>query len=466
LDRERVARNRSERTFQLALDALNDVADELSHGTTLPQFAVPQDETLEDGDDAALWTMASAPPSPQAAAVLQRILPLYDQLSEEAPDRMDVLRRSIEASQRLGQIQLQLGALDEAAAAIDRGLDLLKTLPSQGQPSGEEAEQLRLLKGRLSNDLGQLQQLRNRPLAAEQAHRAALESLANAGQEPTVKLELARAHLALATGPHDPPTRLRRGMPGPAGGVNRRQSPEPQLAELEQAITILQPLADDAHCGFTAQLMLARCLRWRGLAAERSFRERQSDLQQAIQILRDLTSERPNSLEAKFELSQALGDGLFSFSVFSERGMLNPLQGRWEEALQLANDLHLAHPAVPAYAWATSQMAHKLSRLCRFRRQRAPARQYGLRALEVQRQLVDDFPEDNTYLAAYLQMLRFQAEIFWDAGQQPEAEKLLTEAAELLAQRRAESPLPQWQQLETTVQRALEQIHNGARPSR
>ncbi len=404
LNRERDERNRSDRTFQLALDALNDVADELSHSANPPQIALPQDETFEEGESAAVLISSLAPPSPQSAAILQKILPLYDQLSVEAPERTDVMRRSVEASQRLGQIQLQLGALDEAAEAIDRGLAMLRTTPLQQPSDAAELTQLRILEGRLNNDLGQLHHLRNRPRESVEAYQNAIRSLSSVGDDPAARLELARSHLALAATPASPAVGARIGAAARTNAT-RRRPPEEMLKHLEQAIAILRPITQDARHGFAAQLNLARCLRWRGQAPERSFRERQADHQQAVEILRGLTEQQPDSLEARFELSQTLGVGNFSFAAFSERGLLNALQRRWEEALQLANDLHQAHPAVPAYALAASQMSHKLSRLCRFRRLRAPARQFAAQATDIQRKLVSAFPENPAYLAAHLQML-------------------------------------------------------------
>ena len=451
LKRERAERERFDRTFALAVETLDEVAAEYMGAAWLPAVNSLGDEdlgALAEIEDAMVGS--PAPPSPQGAAMLQRLLPLYDQLAAEAPDRADILVRSVRASETLAGMLLQLGSLDRADEAIERGFELLNRMESTEAAS---AELRQLLEGRLYNQLGALRQMQRKPQASTAAFERAIESLRSA-EMAEARLELARAYVSLAAA-------SRRGLMLRPRLVDRNEKTD---ARVDEAIAILEQLSEDARLGKPARLWMARCHRLKSASRRGTWALRRNSQREAVRILRALSDEAPEMAEAQLELAEALGDGGFAFANFQENNLLDTLQANWEEAAQLAAALVDSSPQTPAYAWTAAKIEHKLSRLYRFRRQRPAARRHADRAVELQRELVLRFPENVEYFAAYLQMLRASAEMSWEVARKRELAELLEEANELLRRNESTSRALAWTKMGEALSRALAMLHRGSRP--
>jgi serine/threonine protein kinase len=204
LDGERKARQSAESITQLALLGLDSVFDSFAPSTPYTVSLTTGDASAvgAEGSDAenegeALLLPAQSRVSPEAAAALEQLLPIYEQLAEETGQDPRVQRRAASAQHRLGIISRQLGNNDAALAALlsaEKKLEQVSKSVSPADPT------LRLDYARLLNDLGELERQMFRGNDSEASHARALALLASAPREQLTSdelLELARTHFQL-----------------------------------------------------------------------------------------------------------------------------------------------------------------------------------------------------------------------------------------------------------------------------
>lgn len=195
-DQERRAREAAEAITNLALEGLDRVFDEFA--PTAPYTVTLSTAAADEENAETLLLPAQATVSPQVAAALSRLLPLYRRLADETAQDAHVRLRAASAQYRLGLIHRQLGRQEAALTAFWAARALLEALR---QEEALPFDQLRLDLARVLNDLGDTERyspqlFRERREAHEQAL-AWLSAVPVDALNDEERLELARTHYFL-----------------------------------------------------------------------------------------------------------------------------------------------------------------------------------------------------------------------------------------------------------------------------
>jgi len=484
--RELALRQKTEDTLGISLEALERVYARLApdrFGEARP-LAVSADET---------GGVATAQPniSPETAALLEELLPLYDRLADQSSshDRFQV--EAARASRRIGDIRLRLGNFAQAETAYRDALEQYEALAAEDKASTLDV-------ARLHNQLGTvLAHTRSRE-QAQAEHRRALKLLAasvdTATPEDKFEMALSYYHLGRApepelivfTGPDELPRLdpLRRGPPplgpdGPPDDPERRgppgkrddrrperegsgprrpedkgtQPPENRLRpeepaartttntgpelpvgdtiQLQQAVAFLKPLVSEFPDHPEYRRLLAVCAR--ELAAPATLPE----LAEPIGLLQQLVEQYPNVPDYRYELAA-------TYSLLDAR-RLKPsetaeAEKRLRAALEQSTLLVESQPFAPDYA---SQHVHILNKLTRVMRESLPTSAWSppermarideiatlsKQALHRQQLLMEKHPTVAAYSFWFAKLSRSVAEMHYLRGQQADGAKLLTQA--------------------------------------
>ena len=368
-DRTTAALEQAQNTVSLTLESLDGVVDSVS---------IPLPIGFDSAGDASeTLPMFTLDPSPQTARLLERIQPIYEQLSEQAPERSEVIIQTADAGIRLAQIQYQLGRTDDAVETINKCLAQLTQRPNSENTIQDAA---RLRQARALNELGILVAALQSTTDAAKSHQQAIDIASKLGAPG--RIEVARAHLFLAElGAHG---RFSGGTPstnkGNPSGAKHANAAIKEVTELQVS----------SPQDRTLEVWLARAYLSRSKFGETP-PERDSDSRTAIRILRRLvsTSDHPT---VRFELVRALSDFKVRRTA-SKPGRRASAKARLNEALEQSIQLNDSYPNTPLFARSQIHIRHKLSAIARAEQRWVEAAQQLNTAIDLQSLLVNQFPD-------------------------------------------------------------------------
>lgn len=381
--------NQAEATSQLAMEALDDIYLQLS-----PERVQVSSE-VDPGDDARRLVdqTAQVRASNETALVLENLLVFYDRLAEEVPGDSKVMVQSAIASRRVGDIRQRLGQLDRAQREYTRAVEKLKALIAWPEPDVTILTEL----ARTHNEIGNVRSARLEHRRAYESHVQALsvlQSVASSAESAgSYHHELARTLYFLAS----------KRLGGFAGrrdgsvsenvtstGPHHYKSKEYR----DQAISILEDLTRENPDVPDYRLLLALCHRVTGIGPAlcrdtAALRTRQ----QAIQILEELKTQQPDVADYRHELAATYAWIQVGLYAWEEDAELPPeAEKDLLKALDESRWLVAHNPSIPEYARSQASILAKLGAVCRKNHRLAEAEDYCLKALEVQSNVVADFP--------------------------------------------------------------------------
>ncbi|MFG0332983.1 MAG: protein kinase, partial [Maioricimonas sp. JB049] len=158
LDREQQERETAQATTQLALDALSKIFDRFAPNALYVTPVVIEDETASQEAD---YTTPMQPAlSPEVAAALEEMLPIYHRLAEQRGQDPTIRKQAARAHHRIGMIYQQLGQSDAARTAYGDAIRLLEELRVEAGATDEpDVADARLLPqlATVLNDLADLE---------------------------------------------------------------------------------------------------------------------------------------------------------------------------------------------------------------------------------------------------------------------------------------------------------------------
>lgn len=369
----------SELSLDLAVQTLDGVVEVVSVG---PSVATVQMDST-DANYATVEEMAgmyppdiSISPSPYSAQVLERLQPLYERISQQAPTRPDIIIQMVDASIQLARIQSQLGRTPSAIKTLQSSIDMLNVRSEEAHVPQQE-KSLRL--GRLLNELGGVYSANLNSGSADRAFEDALKALETSSKHSSAaKLEVARSHLAL-------------GDLSPSSRRHRRpdtQEIEVRIRHAKSALSLLDDLPDTEIFKRATDTLRAKC--WLVMSRLSDDRvTKQKYLNTAVNELREQLDSSPDDASIRFQLVQVLGDAIPQRN--SQRQMIVESR-RLEEALSELQPLRTKYATTPTFSVAEVHLRHKLSAIARSTQHLEKGNQQLQRAIEIQSKLVEAWP--------------------------------------------------------------------------
>ncbi|MFO0907075.1 MAG: serine/threonine-protein kinase [Isosphaeraceae bacterium] len=423
-------RRKAEELAGLTSAALDDIFEEFVPSTLTGGIGAPADGPLDREVRAPVQPVLSK----DIAALLERMLRVYEHMAEQEGDDREILRKVADANRRVGDIRRRLGHLDQAETAYRRSIDTYRRL--DGSPHGPA---LSVEVARILNEIGGLHWSARSEQEGAPQHREAMEVLKAGGVDaespPQGRYELARTLYFLGRG--GPPE----AVPGQESEEGDPQLPEdrgqgsgsPQpyptrRANLEQAIRILENLVADEPTVPAYRHLLACC--YRDLPLERRDARPESDADsqaRAIAILRKLAADFPEVPDYRYDLSKAYTTVDPREPRFAGAG-ISVVEGRLREAIKLLEGLVAEHPNVPDYAASHVQALYLLSEVIRRTDSPDEAEPLLRQALAEQASLVTRFPGAWPYWAWRAILQDTLAKLLSESGRTTEARALLESA--------------------------------------
>ncbi len=405
---ERIQRQRAETTTDLTLEALDKV---------FQKYTLPQQSTQVPGD-ASLPTPVLTRDS---AVMLERLLPIFDQLAEMGDDSAGIRLRAVEARKRVGDIHQRLGKFEQSIEAFRQAIEEYQRLNTVDSMVAS------LAVANIYNDIGASELMLGRSEDSRISHETALTQLESLGAAPHSELQfqLARTHYLLTrrlrpgespmSVDDSPPDRPQsHGEPHLEPHRQRRGPEPPHNADAEvrkhlvAAITILESMCSDDEGEPRCRQLLASCLR--GMASEQyslQTREEVDAEERGLSILRTLVSEFGDIAEYQHSLL----DGLSAVNTRHHPAIhpndLPDVEKRLREALDVGRQLVAQHPHVPEYTVSLIHTHNKLGHVLERTAQQAPAGQHDpileeaatayRAAATLQAQLARQFPTAPAY---------------------------------------------------------------------
>jgi eukaryotic-like serine/threonine-protein kinase len=330
--------------------------------------------------------------SPEAAAMLEELLPAFDKLAQQFNDDDSLKANAAQANRRVADIHVQLGNYDRAIAAYREAIRRYTALP--------DAKQWLVQIAVAHNEIGNTLLQQGNKTGSTAAHRDAIELLLTdvpvvEGRSDTSKLlheqrfELARSWFLLGkrgrrdqlgppvpnSGPPEgefsdrrgpqrlPPGRLSGpGRPGrmPAGGPEGRPHMGMGRADEHERHRWLQLAIDELNHLIQQQdlpeysYLLAMCLR------DRSHTLDSADSEAAIAVLLELTEAHPTIARYRYELSRTYGAvRITGLSGTTQESAMKRLR----QSIEHMNILMKQHPDITAYAISAAHTNHLMSML-------------------------------------------------------------------------------------------------------
>ena len=364
----------SEQTMDLALQSLDGVVDLVS---------VPSTSAADFGFDEAVdaaWTLT---PSLQSAEVLKSIQPLYERLSQQSPNRVDIVEQMTLATVRLAFIQRQLGHRSDAIETLSRGLQLIQTRSTWSRVT--PSDKCYWLAS-LHNELGEVY---SEELCLDESKNAFEETitlLANFDQaNPKSRLQLARAHVSLG----DPPPLRRRSSATTPITLSERHDHLRIAADLLEELHVENSSTSDIEI-LRARVMLALSHR------KGSPMIRRSSFQQAVEILRKQLEVEPNDFAVRYAMVNTLAGVNLRRDGRSHQERMHAAM-RLEEALRELEKLRSQFPESPIFSISEVHVHHKLANIARSEKDYTVAAEELGRAVSIQSALVSAAPDNATH---------------------------------------------------------------------
>ncbi len=368
LDSEAAQRAQAQANADLALETLDRVFERFA-----PRSGPGMSELALGGAGGPSVEITDPPPlSPEAAALLEGMLPFYDRLAAQTGDE-DVVRRKIaDANRRLGDIRQRLGQYEQAIAAYRRAVDIYESLSATPVTVAAAL-----------NELGALQRVLRRTAEAQQAHQQALDLLSKAATA-SARFELARTCFFLGTKPRPEPGAR------PAG-PDRPAEAGPEQPYLDRAIALLDALVEEHPTSGDYRHLLALCYRDRrgGRGGVKGGPPK------ALEILEQLVRDFPDAPDYRYDLSE----------TYAKVNLHRPLpresdespEQRLRKALVVSEKLVAEHPNIPRYALSRAQILNKLAAVLRRAQRLDEALSYDRQAVAVTSALAERFPDVVSY---------------------------------------------------------------------
>jgi serine/threonine protein kinase len=427
-DRERV---RAETNLDLAISAFEEVFSNIA--------ARGQSETLlEELSDDEIVPAADAVLSNADVTLLETLLGFFDRLAVE--NSKDLSIESAAARRRVGDIQQQLGRLEDARKSYQTTLSAYERIAAEKpEDAGLVLAQAGILhqmmmtsakKGEIPKAMQELEALRTLLAAAP-----------HVSESPDGRFILATAinslvSIGLRTAV-EPRNRGRAPFFNRMAASNNESPSPPQNERLRrtleaniEALELLNALTTEHASSVAYRVALAQATKDRAriLQLSRDWSHADEVLNTAIGILENLQQEFPESDRFKYELAETL----------STRPSFRPgdMQ-RLTRSLQLCRELVDAHPSVPEYRslYATTLVRMAGMQIVQGKAERAEATLK--QALTQQQQLADQFPDVFMYQFAVTRTLQQLAHVYTE-GKQPE---LASEALDTAIKRLEELPV-------------------------
>lgn len=335
--REAALRYRAESTSGLALNALDEI-----YGRFSPS---PLDFSSEIGNNEEDWQSLIPRSQPtiskDVSIVLENLLRFYDDLSKLSDKNEGIVKKSIAASRRVGDIQKRLGETEKAKLSYESAIMRINQLPNEihGDPD------IHLELARACNGLGSILQRMGKGGEASERHLSAVNALEGIEtKNPIHRLELANSLL------------LQHRSLLMQGGFRRRNfrnasnEPSPQI---QRAIDLLNGLVEENPREPEYQFLLARCLNtapsvrdlWEGksLCEDRAF-----------EILEKLVKDWPNNADFQYELGDAYVNAdwrrVQNRDEKSDSETREASERRLFKGIEYSSKLMTRFPQIPEYA--------------------------------------------------------------------------------------------------------------------
>ena len=421
LDNVKRERERAEKNLDLAISAFEEVFNNIA--------ARGRSESLLDElSDEELLPAADAVLSNADVTLLETLLGFFDRLAAE--NTKDLSAESAAARRRVGDIQQQLGRLEDAQKSYQMALDAYRAVASKKPNDASlvlaQAEILHQLmltsmkRGEMVAAMQTLQELRSVLVADssldESADRrfvlaTAINSLVSFGLRTVgdPRMRPRNPLLGRILSPNDPPS--------PAQAQRLRREAEGNA----EAFVILQGLTKEEPASVAYRIALAQATKDKARLAQLSRDWNQADeaMSAAIGILEDLHQEFPASDRFKYELA----DTLSALSSFRPSDMQRLMRSQ-----QLCRELVAAHPTVPEYRSLCATTLARIAGMQLAQGHSDRAETMLKESLQHQQQLADQFPDVLMYQFALSRTQQQLAMIYADDKQPDKAKELLDAA--------------------------------------
>ena len=403
--RSEALRVKTNNTLDISLLALDKIFKRLTPDNSATDLV----STIEDSDGQEITLRAPPILSSETATLLEEMLLVYDRLAKQDADDPRLQTASATAVARVGKIHQQLGALDKAASSFRSAILRYEAI------AGKEYEEARSYIA-----LGNVLRSQQKRTEADAAFKKSIDLLTDllsqsenlkVSEHPRsrLKIELARANYQLGKqqssiidgGP--PPNVL-----GAIAGMFSRGGPPPdqrdgnigQSKYLDAAKEILLGLTESDEGGPDVRFLLALCYR------DSRGRDGQSQRDEAIETLRSLANDFPNNVEYQFELAEILLKP-------ERRGFLTDQtdNASLAECIAILETLANQHPNIPRYRRSLALGLNRLGmeRMHQINNQNKnevpDVIEFFERSLNIQRQLVLEFPESLELKYWYARMI-------------------------------------------------------------
>jgi len=330
-------RERAEMSEDMALQALDNIYQQFAPSplqVTAPETNASVADEIDPGNTSELFAVQpQLPLSKDVTKLLDKLLLFYDQLSKQAENDPDIIFQSIKAHRRVADIQLRLGEYDDARQRYDEAIQRIQNMDSRNNDVTLEF-------ARVYNGLGSVQLAKFQREEAADAHRQALKLLDEQLAHDESRYEYVHTLLLVYQAE-------RRWWPG---RDRRDQAKSDSIRSIQQAIELLNQVADQQADAPEYRFLLAKC--YRALAREN--RENVSDPEgQTIRLLESLVQQFPDTPDYRYELADAHAHSAFRLMM---RGRSQPDQDRLEQseqrlrrALEVASDIDESHPNILKY---------------------------------------------------------------------------------------------------------------------
>ncbi len=360
-------------------------------------------------DDAEVITMADATLSDADVVLLETLLGFFDRFSAE--NATDLSGNAAEARRRVGDIQHQLGRLDDAVRSYSMALDAFKIKAERDS----EDRILIFAQTDILNDLLVISAKSGQMREASEYYQAArnlLERNDEIRNSAEGRFALAKTLNNLAAlgskynrdprrGPRGP-LAIRSGKP--VEGPMQNMMLQRESNANRESLQLLKDLTTESPSMVAYRTAFAQALRdeVRIARMNNDWIRAEESLSKAILIFEKLFEEFPESSVFKYELAVTLG-------ISSGP---KPLEmQRLTRSMRLCSELIEAHPNVAEYQSLQGQTLSNLARIQFFNGKKDRAEESLRQAIEIRRKLADQYPDVLLYQIYWVQSIWQKAEM-------------------------------------------------------